>query len=135
MRANRTSWAGTSPKWCGSKKSYSTRLKKYWVCRIKKKRGETIEGLIQASKIPLEHVFKIMKILVHSGASRQTTKNTMDYVANKTIASCKISWKILFFCFKQTKLWKNHCVCLTQKKITNEQFDSICCATKQEYDA
>ena len=62
-------------KWCGRNKSDSIRINKYWVCTIKKKRGETIEELIQASKVPLEHMFKIMKILVHSGASRQEHQN------------------------------------------------------------
>ena len=62
-------------KWCGRNKSYSTRLKKYWVFAIKKKSGERIEELIQASKVPLEHMFKIMKVLVHSGASRQEHQN------------------------------------------------------------
>ena len=89
---------GSKSKWCGRNKSDSTQINKYWVCTIKKKRGEPVEELIQASKVPLEHMFKIIKILVQSGASRQEhqnkerhTKKTMDYVANKTIASCKIS--------------------------------------------
>ena len=40
--------------------------------------------------------------------------------------------KILFCCFKQTKFWNNHCICLTHKKRINEQCDSIRCAKKQD---
>ena len=63
---------------------------------MKKKRGGEIEELIQASKVPLERMFKIMKSLVQSGASRYTTKKTMDSVAKKKKLAVKSPEKYSF---------------------------------------
>ena len=65
------------------------RINKYWVCTIKKKRGETVEELIQESKVPLEHMFKIMKILVQSGASRQEHQNKERHTKKDDGLCCK----------------------------------------------
>ena len=65
---------------------------------IKKDRDKTIEELSYASKAPLEHMFKTMKFVLQSGASRQehnrkeihTTTKTVKFAANKTTNSCTI---------------------------------------------
>ena len=43
---------------CGCTKAEALRIKKYWGYMIKKNREKTIEELSEASKVPLEHMFK-----------------------------------------------------------------------------